>query len=422
MKLSENSTAVLKGIIKRIQFIQLFILTACLCVSACSHQNTDSIAAPNNPRSRNQITLSQEALKSAKLEILKVENRPDQLKIITTGEIKADDNRVFHINSIVAGRLIKDNVGLGKIIKRGDVLAVVQNLEVARTYSDYIHQAHQNNVDLAQVQARLDLAKKTAQRLAHLNQEGIVAEKDLLTAENQQRILEIDQKGLREHQLHIKAEAKTLLAAYGISLEEEEKKGIDNINSGSPIIAPKSGVVIKKNITVGDVVSPTDVLYVVADLSQIWLDIAVYDKDLETVKERQEVIFHSDSLPKKTFSGSIGYIQPLVGDTSKIFLARAVLPNPAFILKPGMFGQVEINSKNDRSYPYLPDRALQKYGNDNFVFVEQPKNTFEKRIIKLGNRSNDGYLITDGITAGESIVGDGSFKLKSELLKSEIGN
>ena len=160
----------------------------------------------------------------------------------------------------------------------------MQNLEVARTYGEYVHQAHQNNVDIAQVLARLELAKKNVQRLSHLNREGIVAEKDLLTAENQQKILEIDLAGLKEHQLHIRAEAKTLLSAYGVSLEKEEKKGLEEMNSNSPIIAPKSGVVIKKNITVGDVVSPSDVLYVVADLSQVWLDIAIYDRDLEKIK------------------------------------------------------------------------------------------------------------------------------------------
>lgn len=404
------------------QIYNLILLSSSICLSACTIHQPDKIAAPVTTLNHNRISLSKEALDSAQLEILPVENRTDQGKIITTGEIKADENRVFHINSIVAGRVVEDDVTLGKTIKLGDLLAVIQNLEVARTYGEYIHQAHQNEVDIAQVQARLELAKKTVQRLLRLNQEGIVAEKDLLIAENQQKILEIDLKGLLEHHLHIRAEAKELLATYGVSLEKEEKKGIEHIDSGSPIVAPKSGVVIQKNVTVGDVVSPSQVLYVVADLSQVWLDIAIYDKDLQKVKEGQLVTFRSDSLHGAKFSGNISYIQPVAGDTSKTFLARVILPNQNMTLKPGMFGQAEISGSGTKEYPYLYDRSLQKYNNEIFAFIRNDDGSFDKCHVSLGNRVGDGYLITDGVSAGQAVVGTGSFKLKSELLKSKISN
>jgi len=399
----------------------MVFFTTCINLIACSQQNSNVSSASISVPGHNQVRLSKQALDSAQLEILTIKSRPDQVKISTTGEIKADENRVFHINSIVAGRVMKDNVVLGKVIARDEQLAVIQNLEVARTYGDYIHQAHQNNIDIAQIQARLDLVKKTVQRLTRLSQEGIVAEKDLLSSENQQKLLEIDLKGLREHALHLKAESKALLAAYGVSLEAEEKKGLEHINSGSPLLSPRSGVVIQKNVTVGDVVNPSQILYVVADLSQVWLDIAVYDKDLEKIKEGQPITFRSDSVPDTTFTGQINYIQPAAGDTSRTFLARAVLPNPHLILKPGMFGQAEIFTNNNKTFPYLPDKALQKYGNENFVFVQIDDGRFEKRVVTLGDRIDDGYFIASGIIPGEQVVGIGSFKLKSELLKSEIG-
>ena len=144
-------------------------------------------------------------------------------------EIKADDNRVFHINSLVAGRVAKDNVVLGNAIKPGEELAVIENLDLARTYGDYIHQAHQNEIDVAQAEARLDLAKKNVARLEKLNKEGIVAEKDLVAAQSQQRLCEITLQGAKEHKIHIKAEFKSLLAAYGISVKEEEQQGLSHI-------------------------------------------------------------------------------------------------------------------------------------------------------------------------------------------------
>ncbi len=178
-------------------------------------------------------------------------------------------------------------------------------------------------------------------------------------------------------------------------------------------------MVIQKNVTVGDVVNPSQPLYVVADLSQVWLDITVYDKDLEKIKEGEAVVFHSDSLPNSQFTGRISYIQPGAGDNTRTFLARAVLPNPHLVLKPGMFGTTKITGNNSTQRPYLPDISIQKLGNEDFVFVDKGNNLYEKRQIDLGDRLGDGYLINKGINTGEIVVGSGSFKLKSELLKAE---
>jgi len=391
-----------------------------MVISACNQQNANQLNSSSTTPS-NQVRLSQQAIDFAQLEILTVKPRYSQAKIITTGEIKADENRVFHINSIVPGRVTKDNIVLGNAIKPGEILAVVQNLDVARIYGEYIHQSHQNEIDVDQSEARLDLEKKKVARLEKVNKEGSVAEKDLIAAQSQQKLCQIILGGFKEHRIHMKAEARSMLSTYGVDLDEESKQGLSHIVSGSPIRAPRPGIVIKKNVTVGDVVNPSEPLYVVADLSKVWLDITVYDKDLEKVKEGESVIFHSDSIPGITFKGLISYIQPAAGDATKTFLARVILPNDKLILKPGMFGQAEITAVERNQFPYLPDRALQKYKNDTFVFVKQRDGSYGKRKVTLGDRLGDGYLITDGIASNEQVVGSGSFKLKSELLKSEIG-
>ena len=80
-----------------------------------------------------------------------------------------------------------------------------------------------------------------------------------------------------------------------------------------------------------------------------------------------------------------------------------------------MFGQTEITGGSSKQYPYLPDRALQKYKNESFVFVEQGNGTFAKQKVELGERLGDGYLIEQGVSSGDRIVGSGSFKLKSGI-------
>ena len=134
-------------------------------------------------------------------------------------------------------------------------------------------------------------------------------------AQNVYDQLDIERKGVLEHQTHLISETQALLSAYGKTLRAADEDGskIDNV---SPMISPRPGVVIKKNITLGDVVNSTEPLYVVADLSSVWLDITIYDKDLANVQVGETMNFISDSLPGRNFAGKIDYIQPLAGDAT----------------------------------------------------------------------------------------------------------
>jgi cobalt-zinc-cadmium efflux system membrane fusion protein len=363
-----------------------------------------------------EIVLSDSAGRNAKISSEAVHLMKYQQDIKTTGEIKPDENRVFHINSMVSGRVVKDKVNLGDIIKQDQVLALVQNIEVARIYGDYVHQKHQNEVQIRQLLSKIELATATLDRTTKLFNEGIAPQKDVLISQNACDQLSIELKGVREHQTHLVSETQALLSAYGKTIRPSDEDGskIDNV---SPMIAPRGGVVIKKNITLGDVVNSTEPLYVVADLSSVWLDITIYDKDLANIKMGETMSFTSDSLPNKVFTGKINYIQPLAGDSTRTFLARASLPNPGLALKPGMFGTALIHTSRSENLPYIPDSAIQRYGGETFVFEEAGANHYHKRKIELGDRILDGFLAKSGIGDGQRIVVNGSLALKAELLK-----
>jgi len=155
----------------------------------------------------------------------------------------------------------------------------------------------------------------------------------------------------------------------------------------------------------------------VADLSSVWLDITIYDKDLSNIQVGETITFTSDSLPNHVFNGKIDYIQPLAGDATRTFLARASLPNPALALKPGMFGTALIHTSKSENLPYVPDSAIQRYGDDTFLFEEVGTNHYQKHKIVLGDRIADGFLAKSGIADGQRVVTTGSLALKAELLK-----
>ena len=416
------------------QVVAVFSFFLCICcLSACVPQTDIGIESKNGSASStgaspaingqagqaasiDEIVISDSARNNAKISAAPLRLMKYQKEIKTTGEIKADENRVFHINSIVAGRVLKDKVNLGDVIHQGQILATVQNTDVARIYGDYVHQKHQNEVQIKQIISKLELAKSTLDRTTQLMNEGIAPQKDVQAAQNSCDQLSIELKGVREHQTHLISETQALLSAYGKTIRASDEDG-SKIDNESPMVAPRSGVVIKKNITLGDVVNSSEPLYVVADLSSVWLDITVYDKDLADIQVGEIVSFTSDSLAARTFTGKIDYIQPLAGDSTRTFVARATLANPGLALKPGMFGTAMIHTARSDNLPYVPDSAIQHFGGETFVFEEVSANHYHKRAITLGNRILDGFLVKSGVGSSERVVVQGSLALKAELVK-----
>lgn len=396
-------------------WISLFLLANLVLAGCGSPKEAEEEVEEKAPA--NVIQLAPEALRTSGIQTVMVERQTETSPIMTTAEIKANENKVFHINSFATGRVIQDNVLLGDMIHTGQILATVQNLDVAKIQADYIHELHQNEIEIQKAQTSLALAQKNLERERRLLAEGISPRKDYQQAETEVALARADVEGETEHQIHIKAEGKALLGAYGMKPGSVHS---ESIRTGTPVTAPRSGIVTKKNITMGDMVTPEMVMYEVADLSQIWLDITVYPKDLSSIREGQTVRFTTDSIPGKQFTGIINYLQPTTDETSKTYVARAFLDNSQGLLRPGMFGQVQINQELSQTKAFVPEVAVQKYGRESFVFIPLEKNRFRKQTVVLGSKVAGGYIVNKGLEPGDKVVGKGSFTLKAEMLKSQF--
>ncbi len=331
-------------------------------------------------------------------------------QIDTTGEVKADENRVFHVNSLVGGKLAADLVSLGDYVETKQPLATVENLEVLRISANYIHETHRKELEITQAQARLKLALANKTRLEKLFGERIAAEKDCLAAQTQWALEEANLQTAIHEKSHQKAEAKALLAAYGVNVEDIRD---DEPIRFSPIVSPRGGFIVKKNITIGDVINSSEPLYVVADLSKVWLDITIFDRDLSVVREGAAVKFRTDSVPQRQFTGKIDYIKPIAQD-GRTFVARAIMENAKLRLKPGMFGRVEISRKIDGKEPFVPAAAIQCMNGQNVVFVSSTNGTYRCVPVQLGRRFEDGYFVS-GLKSGQHVVTKGSYYVR-ELL------
>ncbi|MEI8377145.1 MAG: efflux RND transporter periplasmic adaptor subunit [bacterium] len=362
------------------------------------------------------VELCPKAIQDLGVKTIVVERKPVISEIRTIGEIKTNQDKRYVLSPIVVGRVIQDNVVLGQEVKKGQVIARVENINVAQINANSVQRLHENILAIKQAQTKLRLAKTNLDREKKLFAEGISAKKSLIQAESDYAIARDDLSVVKERDMHIRAEANSLLKIYGTSTNLNS----DNIQTTSAIIALRPGIITKKNVTVGATVSPDQILYEVSDLSSLWLDMTIYPEYISKIREGQEVIFKSDSMPNKTFVGKISYIQPSSDDPTKTFLARVFMDNSSKLLRPGMFGQIFIKEDEKQLKIFVPNEAIQEYGKESFVFVYLSDGKYKKQTIKLSETGEGGHFIDEGLKAGDKIVTQGSFTLKSELIKKQF--
>ncbi len=179
--------------------------------------------------------------------------------------------------------------------------------------------------------------------------------------------------------------------------------------------APADGVVIEKMAFVGEMMKPGERLYRLADLSSVWVQAQIYEKDVSFVKEGQAAIIRTSYGPERTFDGSVQLLLPQVQEQTRSVTARIVLPNADGFLRPGMFVDVSFSAQLSDDAVLVPDVAVLRSGERNTVFVATDGGFFEPRDVKIGARSNGNfYEVLSGLKAGERIVISGQFMLDSE--------
>ncbi|MCH9035175.1 MAG: efflux RND transporter periplasmic adaptor subunit, partial [Planctomycetes bacterium] len=179
--------------------------------------------------------------------------------------------------------------------------------------------------------------------------------------------------------------------------------------------------VVKRQAVVGELVEERDALYSVADLSTMWLLMDIYVRDLMVVRVGLPVIFTVDGLPGHIFEGHVAWVSDAVDDRTRTIKVRANLPNEQGLLRANMFGLARIIVRDDEELPCVPLEAVQTDGCCQLVFVKKEDTLFEPRKVTLG-ASASGYVeILDGLALGEQVVTAGSFLMKTEILKANIG-
>lgn len=316
------------------------------------------------------------------------------------GEIAFNADMVSHVVPRVPGVVLEARKNLGDSVRKGEVLAVIDSRELGEARSRYL-------VALE----REKLARYNFERAERLWEAKTVAEKEFLTA----------QKAFLEEKIELTT-ARRKLEALGLSEQELNNlaAGDDRNLTHYTIRAPFDGLVIKKHLSSGEWVKEDAEIYLIADLSSVWVDIIVYARDLNSVHIGQKAYVKTDGADPEA-AGEVSYVGPLVGEDTRTAKARVVMPNPSGKQRPGLFARVELVKETSSLPLVVRNEAIQTLRDKTVVFVCYD-DQYEARPVVPGKSDATHTEIVKGLKAGEQYVTRGSYVLKGELGKAGMSH
>jgi membrane fusion protein, heavy metal efflux system len=339
---------------------------------------------------------------------------PDQVGIKTTPAISLslspelqcdvitdyDRSAYTRVSAPAPGILSQVSTDLGRTVKKGDVLAMVDSEEFGAAKAAFLE------ADIRASQLALEY-----ERVSALFDKQIVSYKDIL-----------ESKTRLDESLINMARTQQRLKNLGLSDKNIERvKKEKNTSSLLSITAPISGVVVKRSGVNGELVSVSRPLFDITAVDKMWALLNVYEPDLAKVKLGQKVNISLSGLAGNTYEGIVSWISTEIDPDSRSLQVRADVNNTDNRIKAGMFGSGRIFLKNSSPMTGVPVASVQWDGCCNLVFVKVSDLVYAPRKVKIGFRKGDYYAVESGVSPGEQVVTQGSFILKTEILKESIG-
>lgn len=319
-----------------------------------------------------------------------------RIHVTLSGEVVADPGRLSHIVPYVPGVAREIRKKLGDRVRTGEVMAVLESRTLSELKSSFLVSKE-----------RLALAEITFQREERLWKKRISSEQDYLEAK----------KALAEARIKLEAAGQKL---HAIGFRDEHLNQL-SFHSEVPmtyyeIISPFDGVVIEKHITLGEAVKDESAVFTIADLSSVWVNLAVYQKDLNKVRAGMNAMIREDKSEIEA-TGMIDWVSPVLDESTRTATARVVLSNSDGRWRPGMFITAHVNVKDIEASLIVPRSAVLSLDGQNVVFVQKQEG-FEPNPVTIGQSDLTHIEILSGLKAGQRYVTANAFTLKAELGKA----
>jgi RND family efflux transporter MFP subunit len=329
-----------------------------------------------------EVTISPERQQLIGVKTGLVERLPLEKAIRTVGKVDYAERRLAHIHTRVEGwikRLMVDYTG--QFVKKHQPLFTIYSPELVATQEEYL------------------LALRAKKSLKDNPFQGVASGSSALLEAARRRLL--------------------LWEMPEDQIAELERTGRPLMEVA--ILSHSDGFVIEKKALEGMRVEAGDELYLIADLSDVWIYADIYEYELPLVRAGQQAMVNLPYYPGEAFRGKVVYIYPYLESQTRTAKVRVEFPNPDWRLKPGMFANVEIETERGEGL-VVPGSAVLDSGERRIVFVDRGEGRFEPREVKLGGRSGEGFEVLQGLSEGERVITSANFLIDSESqIKAALG-
>ena len=314
------------------------------------------------------------------------------------GRIEANEHRTTRIGASVSGRVVQVMAEVGDRVKAGQTLARLASPELT-------------NAQLAFLRAvsSTKLAERSVERAQQLVLADVIG-----GAELQRREVELS---VARAELRAASDQLRLIGMSSSSIEKLRETGA--LASEVPITATRTGIVIERKVSQGQVAQPGDPLFTVADLSNVWVVGALPEQDANSVQMHQRVEVEVAALGGRILKGRIVYISDTVQPDTRTVPIRTEVDNPKFELKPQMLATLRLNGLFVEQLA-VPAAAVVRENDKDYVFVKVAENRYRLTEVKLDMAAGELRPVRSGIDVGTPIVVDGSFHLNSQRKRAEL--
>ncbi|QBR70303.1 efflux transporter periplasmic adaptor subunit [Beijerinckiaceae bacterium] len=347
-----------------------------------------------------QLKLTTEQIEGAAIETAPVTGGELAHHLTAPGVIAPSADRIGRVGVKLVGMVAELRKNLGDFVAKDEVVAVLESREVGDAKSEYLA-ARLNN----------DLQQTLFERDRKLWEKRISTEQVFLRSQAAAEVTRIKLELAREKLFILGLTEKEIAA-----LPDQPTATLTHEEIRSPI----AGRVVERKVDVGSMLGRDNLeteLFVIVDLSEVWIDIAVTPGDLPLIKEGQRVSISANGVAEKA-RGKIIFISPLLDKDTRTARVVAKIPNPDGVWRPGIFVTAEVTTDEQPALLLAPLSAVQMIGGVPVVFVRTPEG-FERRKIMLGRKNSHAVEVLSGLQNGEVIAVRNTFKLKAEMGKSQ---
>jgi len=389
-----------KGILT---WLTISLVIAVVFAGCGNKTNVKDEPALEGPNRAAIVRLTPASIKEIGITTEIITRKPFTKYLTVPAKVLANQDNEALVGSLVQGRVCKVFVKAGDNVKAGQELMHVEGLEIGQIKAGFLS-----------AKANLEYQKSNYERQKKLIEQNVGAQKNLLETQNE----------YEKAQAEYNAE-KNRINAIGLTesgVEDGRHATADEHSSGTlPIKSPISGIVVERNVVIGQLIEATTTAFKIINLSSVWVDGQIYEKDAGKITGKTAVDFIASSYPDEPFKGMVTYIGQVIDEKTRTITIRAEFSNAAGKLKPQMFGELRIPNKNNSTALLVPAEALVKIDNADYLFIQKEDTAFEKMPVTVCCAQNELVEITKGLKDGDKIVVKGAFYLKSEFMKVFLG-